>query len=134
LRIERIISEQVFWFILLAITVAVDGLLAGASLDQSIEQLPARHRIGVRAYSAYSRASHASNGRFWLIPLGVGSFVLSVVVAIWAIRFNFPAERSLPVYLGGVLGLAHMLSTMKAALINITQWRDGSTTLLWQNS
>ena len=50
---------------------------------------------------------------------------MRLAVAIWAIRFNFPAERSLPVYLGGVLGLAHMLSTAKAALINITRWREG---------
>ena len=39
---------------------AADGLLAGASLDQSIKQLPARRRIGAVDYSAYSRASDAS--------------------------------------------------------------------------
>lgn len=31
-----------------------NGIAAGASLDQSIKQLPVRHRIGVVAYSAYS--------------------------------------------------------------------------------
>lgn len=37
---------------LVALATAVDGLLAGASLDQSIKQLPARQRIGVLAFSA----------------------------------------------------------------------------------
>ncbi len=118
-------SGQAVWFFLLGTAVVIDGLLAGASLDQSIEQLPARHWIGVRAYSAYSRASHASNGRFWLIPLGVGSFVLSVAVALWAVTLNLSAARSLPVYLAGVLGVAHMLSTARAATINVTQWKEG---------
>jgi hypothetical protein len=36
---------------LVALATAFDGLLAGASLDQSIKQLPARHRIGVRAFA-----------------------------------------------------------------------------------
>jgi hypothetical protein len=118
-------TERSVWLALLAITVIVDGLLAGASLDQSIEQLPARHRIGVRAYSAFSRASHASNGRFWLIPLGVGSAVLSVAVALWALQFDLPAARAFPIYLAGVFGALHMLSTVRAATINVTQWKEG---------
>ena len=61
----------------LAISTIVDGLLAGASVDQSVEQLPARHRIGVRAYHAYTQASRMANGRFWLIPLGVAAPTLT---------------------------------------------------------
>lgn len=45
-------TAHALWFMLLAFATIVDGLLAGASLDQSIEQLPARHRIGVLAYRA----------------------------------------------------------------------------------
>jgi hypothetical protein len=40
---------------LAAVAALTAGLLAGASLDQSIKQLPARHRIGVEAFAAYSR-------------------------------------------------------------------------------
>jgi len=40
----------------------IDGLLAGASLDQSIKQLPARQRTGVRAFFAYSQAADLGNG------------------------------------------------------------------------
>jgi len=39
---------------LVALATAVDGLLAGASLDQSIKQLPERHRIGILSSSAYT--------------------------------------------------------------------------------
>ena len=116
-------SARVGWFILLAIAATVNGLLAGASLDQSIEQLPARHRIGVRAYSAYSRASHLANGRFWLIPLGIGGALLTIAAAVWDWRLHLP--NSLPVFLAGGLAIAHTLSTVKAGSINLTQWKVG---------
>jgi hypothetical protein len=57
---------------LVALATAVDGLLAGASLHQSVKQLPARHRIGVPAFSEYSRASDQANGVAWYAALGVG--------------------------------------------------------------
>jgi len=116
-------TEPVLWLVLLSVAVIVNGLLAGASLDQSIEQLPSRHRIGMLAYSAYSRASHAANGRFWLIPLGLGGPVLTLAAAVWSLTFNLPAERSLPVFLAAGLGVAPVLSTVKAASVNLTQWK-----------
>src|SRR6266545_2388308 len=69
---------------LLGIATVVDGLLAGASVDQSVEQLPARHRIGVRAYQQYSQASHMANGRFWLIPLGIAGPLLRIAAVLRA--------------------------------------------------
>src|SRR5439155_8724579 len=89
-----------------------------ASLDQSIEQLPARHRIGMRAYRAYSQASHMANGRFWLVPLGIGGGVLTLAAAIWAVMLGLPTRRSPPVLLGGGLAVAHTLATLKAGSIN----------------
>ena len=118
-------NQESWWFLLLATAATVDGLLAGASLDQSIEQLPARHRIGVRAYSAYSRASHLANGRFWLIPLGIGGAALTLAAAIWALRLHLPTSRSLPLLVAGGLAIAHTLSTLKAGSINLTQWKVG---------
>src|SRR5213595_3287853 len=111
-------TGQDLWFVLLGIAVTVNGLLAGASLDQSVEQLPARHRIGARAYRAFSNASHMANGRFWLIPLGIGGPVLTVAVAIWAFWLNLPKSAVLPVFLAAGFSIAHMLSTIKAAGIN----------------
>jgi hypothetical protein len=118
-------TPQSLWLALLGIAVIVNGLLAGASLDQSIEQLPARHRIGMRAYLTYSRASHMANGRFWLIPLGIVGPVLSVAAAIWALARKLPAEHSLPVFLAAGLAVANILSTLRAGSINwaLTPWR-----------
>jgi hypothetical protein len=42
--------------------VLANGVLVGASLDQSIKQLPARKKIGSVAYSNYSRAADLGNG------------------------------------------------------------------------
>jgi hypothetical protein len=66
---------------LVALATAVDGLLAGASLDQ----LPARHRIDVLAFSAYSRASDQANRVAWYAALGVGGAALTLVAALRAV-------------------------------------------------
>ncbi len=110
---------------LLATATVVDGLLAGASVDQSVEQLPARHRIGMRAYQRYSQASHMANGRFWLIPLGLGGPVLRVAAALRASFLGLPRRRAFPVYIAGALGVAHALSTVRAAGLNwaIAPWQ-----------
>jgi len=119
------VSFHPFAVLLFAIAI-LDGLLAGASLDQSIEQLPARHRIGVRAYSAYSHASHAAIGRFWLIPLAIGGAALTVASAIWSHWLHLSPSQSLPVVLGAGFAIAHSLSTVKAASVNVTQWRPNT--------
>jgi len=113
------------WLSVVAIAALIDGLLAGASLDQSIEQLPARHRIGVRAYSAYSRASHLANGRFWLVPLGLGGAAITVVAAIWAAALDLPRDRALPIFIAGALAAGHALVNLRAVPINLSQWRVG---------
>jgi hypothetical protein len=46
---------------LLVAAVLVNGLLVGASLDQTIKQLPARRRIGPVAFSEYSKAGDAAS-------------------------------------------------------------------------
>jgi hypothetical protein len=111
--------------LLLGIATIVDGLLAGASVDQSVEQLPARHRIGVKAYQAYSQSSHMANGRFWLIPLGIGGPILRTIAARSASSVRLPRKQSLPVHVAAGLGIAHALSTVKAAKINwaIAPWQ-----------
>jgi hypothetical protein len=47
--------------VLLAAT--LNGAIAcGATFDQTFKQLPARHRIGASAYTAYIRAADLGNG------------------------------------------------------------------------
>jgi hypothetical protein len=55
---------------LLAAVVA-NGLLVGASLDQSVKQLPARHRTGPVAFAAYSQAATLA-AVVWALATSIG--------------------------------------------------------------
>lgn len=123
LRRRQDVNPHDMWQAVLGLATVLDGLLAGASLDQSIEQLPARHRIGIAAYSAYSRAAHLGNGRFWLIPLGLGGAALTIGAAIWGLTaFELANEQRLPLFVASALAVAHALSTAIAAPLNARQW------------
>src|SRR3954467_5896637 len=102
--------------------VIANGLLAGASLDQSIKQLPARRRMGAIAFSAYSRAADLGNGIPFYAILGVGSAVLTVAAAITAAAQGITpiTEVSRPLYLAAVLAVLHTLITTRAAPINFS--------------
>ena len=54
--------------VLVVATTALSGIAAGASLDVSIRQLPARHRMGVMAYSVYSQATAPCHGQDLVSP------------------------------------------------------------------
>src|SRR5918995_434213 len=109
-------------FLVVAAT-AADGLLAGASLDQSIKQLPARHKIGLVAYSAYSRASDLGPGIFWYAILGVGAAALTVAAAVVAIFEGVPSASATPLYVAATLAVLHSLATTQAAPTNFSQRR-----------
>jgi hypothetical protein len=106
--------------LLLAAT-AADGLLAGASLDQSIKQLPARHRIGIRNYSSYSRAADLGNGIAFYGILGVGAAALTIASAITMHRTGAPARQTRPLNLAAGLAILHSLVTTQAAPIDFRQ-------------
>jgi hypothetical protein len=103
--------------LLLAAT-AADVLLAGASLDQSIKQLPARHRIGMRSYSRYSRAADLGNGIAFYALLGVGAAVLTVATAVTVHRRDAPVAQTRPLAVAAILAILHSLVTLRAAPIN----------------
>src|SRR5918997_1199851 len=109
-------------FLIVAAT-ATDGLLAGASLDQSIKQLPARHKIGPVAYSEYSRASDLGPGILWYGILGVGAAVLTIAAAVSALVQGVPPASATPLYVAAGLALLHSLATTQAAPTNFSQRR-----------
>ena len=100
---------------------AANGLLAGASLDQSIKQLPARRRIGVIDYSAYSRASDLGNGIAFYGTLGVGAAALTIAAAVSAHRHEPQSRRTPPLYAAAGLAVLHSLATTRAAPTNFSQ-------------
>jgi hypothetical protein len=68
-------------FVLVLAATAATGLLAGASLDQSIKQLPTR-KIGVVAYSQYNWASDLRQGILFYGLLGVSAALLNIAAAL----------------------------------------------------
>lgn len=100
---------------------ALNGILAGASLDQSIKQLPARHRIGAVAYSTYSRASDLGNGVIWYAVIGIGAAVLTVAVAVVAYVQGATIVRAALLYSAAILSVLHSFITARAAPINHSQ-------------
>jgi hypothetical protein len=107
--------------VLLMTAVAANGLLTGAALDQAVKQLPARHRIGVEAFSAYSQAADLSNGVAWYATLGVGTAALSIAAVVAGLRArpSRMVRRALWVAAAGTVG--HMAVTAVAAPLNFSQ-------------
>jgi len=102
-------------------TTALIGPGAGMSLDQSIKQLPARHRIGIAAYSAYSRAGDQGNGLFLYPPMGIGTLLLAVAAAVSGHLSGHPAALQAPLDVSGALAILHSAVTAGAAPINFSQ-------------
>jgi hypothetical protein len=75
-------SLDVTGWLLLAATM-VNGIGAGATLDQTIKQLPARRRLGAQRYAEYVRAADLANGVPWYAALGtaVAAVTIAAVVA-----------------------------------------------------
>ena len=91
------------------------GLLCGASLDQSIKQLPARHIIGVQAFSAYAKAADLKNGVIWYAVLGIGAALASIITAALAWQGHLQSSLGLPVYLAAAFAVCHTICTIQAA-------------------
>jgi hypothetical protein len=108
-------------FVLIVAATVATGLLSGASLDQSIKQLPARHRIGTVAFSQYSRASDLAQGVLFYGILGIGAAILCIAAAIAATFEGVASQRAIPIYSSAVLALLHSLATTRAAPINLRQ-------------
>ena len=110
---------------------AADGQLAGASLDQSIKQLPTRHKIGLVAYSEYSRASDLGPGILSYGHLGVGAALLTIAAAVAAfLECVLPASAT-PLYMAAGLAVLHSLVTTQAAPTNFSQRRVAKDELRW---
>jgi hypothetical protein len=106
------------------------GLLAGASLDQSVKQLPARHRIGAAAFSNYSRAADLANGILFYAILGVGVALLNLAAAVVAWMAGISGDEAAAIYAGGALALFHSLLTGLAAPTNFRQRRTTDPAVL----
>jgi hypothetical protein len=87
--------------------VLANCVLVGATLDQSIKQLPARKKIGSVAYSNYSRAADLGNGVPFYTTLGVGAAALTIAAGL-----NTPGKAAKG---AAIISILHSLVTAKAA-------------------
>jgi hypothetical protein len=106
--------------LLLAAT-ATTGLLAGASLDQTVKQLPARRTIGERAFSRYSQASDLANGVAFYGALGIGAALLNVGAAVIGRSQRARHTAAFALNLGAALAVGHSLVSARAAPLNFSQ-------------
>jgi len=108
--------------VLLIAAVLANGLIAGASLDRSVVQLPARRKIGVPAYSAYSVAHELEGvGLIWYPVLGIGSALLTVAAAVFAAATGVSLLNGSPIYLATTAAVMHSAVTARAAPLNFRQ-------------
>ncbi len=99
-----------------------NGLIAGASLDRSVVQLPARRKIGVPAYSAYSVAHELEGvGLIWYPVLGIGSALLTIAAAVVAAATGIALFKGSPIYLAAAAAVMHSVATARAAPVNFRQ-------------
>lgn len=99
-----------------------NGLIAGASLDRTVAQLPARRKIGVRAYSAYSVAHELEGvGLIWYPVLGVGSALLTIAAAVVVAATGISLLNGSPIYLAAIAAVLHSVATARAAPLNFRQ-------------
>ena len=95
-------------FILILAAAVVTGLLAGVSLAKSIVQLPARHRMGIVGFAAFSRAADLGNGLIVYPILGISA-------ALSTFLQDTSLAHALPLYISALLALLHSVTTARAA-------------------
>jgi hypothetical protein len=111
---------------LILAAVVANGLLSGASLDQSIKQLPARDKIGSVAYSDYSQAGDLGNGIAFYAALGVGGALITLIAVYFAWRVPGRTRyRTWALGSAALLTIAHSVMTAFAAPTNFSQ-RDAA--------
>jgi hypothetical protein len=98
-----------------------NGLLVGASLDQTVKQLPTRHRIGVVAFSEYSKAGDLGRGVAWYAALGIGAALLTLAAAVVGLAGRPDGPTAVALWLALGLTVAHSLATARAAPTNFSQ-------------
>lgn len=128
--------------LILAATVAT-GLLAGASLDKAVVQLPARHRLGITKFANFSRANDLGNGLVVYPLMGIVAALLTIIAALTVFLQGVLRSHAWPVYVAACLAILHSFTTARAApnMLSLRQPSDNETMLgdtlnrfaLWHN-
>jgi hypothetical protein len=110
--------------ILVGATTVLCGIVAGTGLDVSIRQLPARHRICIMAYAAYSQATDLGTARFWYPILGIAAPLLALAAAGAAFFQQVALVHAIPIYVTAALWVVHLLLTLIWAVPTLARQRQ----------
>jgi hypothetical protein len=118
-----------YW--LLAVTVVVDGLIAGASFDVAVVKLPTRNRIGSAAYANFARGNDLGNGLVVYPAFGILAVLLVLGTTISTYFTNPSPTVMVPLLLACAGTFAHSLCTVKAApiMLSLRRTPDEETVL-----
>ena len=105
---------------LMIIATAMNGLLAGLNVDTALVKLPARERIGARAYAAFARSNDLGNGLVVYPILGIGAAFFTVIATATAYLEHSSKELLLPLSLASLLSLLHTFATTRAAPVMLS--------------
>ena len=105
---------------LLALAIAVNGLLAGLNVDTALVKLPARRRIGAAAYATFARGNDLGNGLVVYPLLGIGAALLTVLATAVAYIERSPMEVLLLLTMASLLSILHTFATTRAAPVMLS--------------
>lgn len=107
-------------FGLLALTVAVNGLIAGASFDVAAVKLPTRKRIGAVAYANFARGNDLGNGLVVYPAAGISAALLVFGTTIANYFAGGSPAVIVPLLLACAGTVVHSVFTAKAAPIMLS--------------
>ena len=118
-------------FMLILAATVLTGLLAGISIDKAFVQLPARHRMGVIAFAAFSRANDLGAGLIVYPVLGIAAALLTIVATTAVFLQGTPLAHAWPLYISALLALLHSITTARAApnMLSLRQPTDDEAIL-----
>ncbi len=106
--------------VLIICAVVFNGMLGGASLEASLVKLPARKRIGARAYAVFARGNDLGNGLWVYPPWAIASalFVFAATAAAFARGAGTPVLVTLAI--ASAASVLHFLATSRAAPVMLS--------------
>src|SRR5512136_1536716 len=123
-------SSDLTLILILTATVAT-GLLAGASLDKALVQLPARHRMGVIGFARFSRVNDLGNGLVVYPVTGIAAALLTIIAALSAFLQGTSLAHAWLIYIAALFAVLHSFTTTRAApiMLSLRQPTDNEATI-----
>jgi len=119
------------FFIFLVLAAIFNGLLAGTSFDTALVKLPARHRIGARAYAVFARGNDLGNGLILYPALAISAALMVLATLAFAFIDQQPGRQVL-LWVASAASVLHFVATSQAAplMIGLREAPDHEETLM----